>query len=292
MRALQLKKTIRLGNKSDPFVPQEKKYRITKQVLSFLKSLNWEVKLETKNAEFALEYFDLLVDMKAIITFSLSVGMEKDWELLEGKKTSSVGSRLEAAQAFLQAGLQVGFVGEPFIPGYHSEKEFESVLKLIRSYGINRYNTYNLHLNPFVAKRLVEVPGLDIEKVWKSNQDIIWKSILRDLIQIAQEQDVILGCPDFVNSDTYRERSNTCCGVEVENPCTFNFITWKRDLLDKGGLDKNYLESTWDGIGDFSKGESHFFCQSHDAYNWQDTDYAMVKGDHVKLENSFGGFGL
>jgi hypothetical protein len=120
--------------------------------------------------------------------------------------------------------------GEPFIPGYHTVDQFEDTLKLLKAYGIKSYNTYNLHLNDFVAKNLHQI-GIYIEKIWYHNRDEEWRPILRQLIDLAQRYDIILGCPDFVNSGSYTEQSNTCCGVTVPIPCTFNLMTWKKLLL-------------------------------------------------------------
>ena len=53
-----------------------------------------------------------------------------------------------------------------------------------------------------------------------------WK---KKLIDLSKKYDIILGCPDFANSGwDFKEQSNTCCGVHVDNPCTWNVITWKR----------------------------------------------------------------
>ena len=55
-QAIKQKKTLRFGNKSDPFQPLERKYRVSKQGLEFLNCLNWEVKIETKFQDIMLEY--------------------------------------------------------------------------------------------------------------------------------------------------------------------------------------------------------------------------------------------
>ena len=209
--------------------------------------------------------------MRAIITISVSCGMERDWELFERRRTSSVENRMKAARYFSKKGLQVAFGGEPFIISWHTLKNFEDMLKRMKSFGINRYNVYNLHLPAFVAKRLVEVDGIDIDAVWKGNQDSGWKKVLKELIELAKKHNVILGCPDFVNSGSYTEASNTCCGVDVKNPTTFNAITWKRLLL-KGKDKQEVFEESWDGIGDKELGRQLLFGSHDKMYSMADVE--------------------
>ncbi len=79
----------------------------------------------------------------------------------------------------------------------------------------------------FFAKRLHAI-GIDIERIWYYNQDAQWKPILQQLLDISKKHGIILGCPDFVNTGPeWRETRNTCCGVQVPNPCTYNTHHWK-----------------------------------------------------------------
>jgi hypothetical protein len=53
---------------------------------------------------------------------------------------------------FKSQGCDIGVNGEPFIPGYHTIEQFETMMKRLKGYGIPSYNTYNLHFNAFVAQ--------------------------------------------------------------------------------------------------------------------------------------------
>jgi len=245
--AIRQRKTLRLGNRSDPFQPWEEEYRVSTEILKFLMEIGWDTVVQTKFPRRAYEMTGLgkTCTMMAIIT----PGLEADWELFERKMTENPIDRIKMLSKLQKKGFNVGVNGEPFIPGYHTPEQFEETVKLLKSYGINRYNTYNLHFNDYVAKNLLKL-GLDIEKIWYMNQDKQWRRILKKLIEIAEKHDIILGCPDFVNSGwEYVQKCNTCCGLDVKNPCTFNTHHFK--LAIQKGEDPR---KCWDGVGDYEEG--------------------------------------
>ena len=260
--ALAQKKTIRVGNKTDPFQPIESKLLRSTGALKILTELEWsyvvQTRFPTRLNELALE--SLLAGREAPISATvlvmISPGWVSDWETLERKQTDPIPQRIRQIKEWLRLGIAVGVNGEPFIPGYHTTKDFERTLRKLKEIGIKSYNTYNFHFTPHVAKRLaMEVPSMDIEKVWYSNQDRIWKPILAELLTIAKKYDMILGCPDFVNSGPdYREKANTCCGISVPNPCLFNTHNFKR-LAQEGKNWKEIIDIAWDGTGNLSEGE-------------------------------------
>ncbi len=245
--AIRQRKTLRLGNRSDPFQPWEEKYRVSTEILKFLMEIEWDTVVQTKFPRRAYEMTGLgkTCTMMAIIT----PGLEADWELFERNMTENPIDRVKMLSKLQKKGFNVGVNGEPFIPGYHTPEQFEETVKLLKSYGINRYNTYNLHFNDYVAKNLLKL-GLDIEKIWYMNQDKQWRRILKKLIEIAEKHDIILGCPDFVNSGwEYVQKCNTCCGLDVKNPCTFNTHHFK--LAVQKGEDSR---KCWDGVGNYEEG--------------------------------------
>jgi len=247
--AIKQKKTIRLGNKTDPYQPAEEEFEVTKQVIKLLLHYNFSFVIQTKFTELVNRDLEILkkkpdwVSVMPIIT----PGLERDWELFEHGTTTNPIERLKHCQTYMKNNINVGVNGEPFIPGYHTIQNFRDTMKVLKQYNIKSYNTYHLHFNDLVAKNFLRI-GLDIEKIWYMNQDIQWKAILRKLINIAAEYDIILGCPDFVNSGGYQETVNTCCGLSVPNPCTFNVIQWKK-LFIAGKTSKEIVEKTYDHIG-------------------------------------------
>jgi DNA repair photolyase len=275
--AIKFKKTLRFGNKTDPFQDAEKKHLVSLAALETLRDLKWPVVIETKYTDNIWHCLEILKEMKSHLHVMpiISPGFDKDWEIFENKKTTRPTVRLNQLRGLKGLGIRVGVNGEPFIPGYHQVSEFEDMMKRLKDNGIPSYNVYNLHFNAFVAKRLHAV-GVDIEKVWYYNRDEHWKPILQQLIDLALKYDIILGSPDFVNSGwKFWERSNTCCGVNVDNPCTWNVMTWKRMIqtsvctVDQFLKEEWYLD-TWDGVGDYNEGVDVLYGVNKDRFSLDD----------------------
>lgn len=261
--AIQQRKTIRFGNKSDPFQDCEIKHGISTEILKFLVEQNWDVVIETKYPRRAWEMTGLGPNCSVLA--QITVGLEGDWKLFEYERTENPVERIKTLSQLKKKGFRVGVNGEPFIPGYHTIKQFEDMIKLLKSNKIGSCNIYNLHMNDLVTKNLFNL-GLDIEKIWDMNQDEPWRKILRKLIEIADQHGIVLGCPDFVNSGWDNiQKSNTCCGLDVENPCTFNTHHFK--LAIQNG--ENPLEK-WDGVGEYPEGEKIVNGSKSNMYTLRD----------------------
>lgn len=274
-QAIKQRKTIRFGNKTDPFQPVERKHRVSLRLIRILNKLKWSYVIQTRCTELMMEYekWILQSSMLKLVTIMpvVSPGLSKDWEILERKKTTHYRMRLKHLKDLKSKSnkLRIGVNGEPFIPGYHTEKDFEKTLKLLKEYGIKSYNTYNFHFNAFVAKRLHAI-GIDIEKIWHYNRDQYWKPILQKLLDLSKKYDILLGCPDFVNTGSkWKEMANTCCGINVPNPSYFNTHNWKQ-YMQIGCKPHEALEATYEGIGDKEKGWQILSGQECDFYTMKD----------------------
>jgi len=272
--AIKTKRTLRIGSKADPLQDAEDEWRVTRDALEVLNRLRWSYAIQTRFTSRLRSYEPIILGAvpSAVLIPYMSPGMERDWEVFERKRTTPPAERLRDMQHFAKKGLVVGMNGEPFIPGFHTVKDFENALKAIKAHGIRTYNTYNLHFNDHVAKRMHAI-GIDIEKVWRMNQDREWKKILPKLLDLGKKYDIHVGCPDFVNSGPgYVEKNNTCCGVNVARPCRFNTHFWKRKL-QKGEDPERILDRSWDGIGDFEQGVQVMFDNSKDVFTMKDAGF-------------------
>lgn len=274
---LARKKTIRIGNKADGFQPIENELKITHRVIQILEELEWSYVIQTRFMSNVWDIRHTLRRDTAILLPVVSPGLDRDWEVLERKRTDPPRVRLRLLKEFIEKRKFHGGVnGEPFIPGFHTIEDFTDTIKLLRDYGIRRYNTYNLHLNDYVLKRLNKI-GLDIKKIWEMNQDKHWGPIQKQLCDIAKAYDVILGCPDFVNTGPdWSERANTCCGIDVPNPSRFNTHYFK-NLLQTGVQQDDVLELTWEGIGDQDQGRKIVEGRKGDFYTMADAGLVKRK---------------
>jgi len=271
--ALYRKKTLRLGNKSDPYQPAELQYEVSHQILQILIKLKWSFVIQTRfvNTLYRDEALLSSANEEGLLSIMpvISPGGDIDQELLERGRTPTIDKRLKYIKQYIKLGYNVGVNGEPFIPGFHTVSQFEDMVVRLKSIGVKSYNTYNFHFNDFVAKRLCNI-GVDIEKIWKYNQDQHWKKIQQQLCDIAKKHDMLLGCPDFVNTGPeWKEKANTCCGINVPNPTRGNTHYWKR-LLQKGYTPEQVLEKTWEGIGDKDLAQKILHGTKCDNYTMKD----------------------
>lgn len=271
--ALSQQKTIRWGNKTDPFQLVERKHKIAKPIFNLLSKLNWTFVIQTKFTHVMMDYEKYIIraNKKKLITIMpvMSPGLEKDWELFENSLSTPPMDRIKDAVYLQSKGVSVGFNGEPFMPGFHEISDFENTLKLLKANGIKSYNTYNFHFNAYVAKRLHAI-GVDIEKIWFYNQDKEWGKILPKLLALSKKYNIVLGNPDFVNTGPkWVEEANTCCGINVPNPCTFNSHYFKK-YKQLGKSDNHIASVTYDGTGNFNDGLSIINGTCKDMYTLKD----------------------
>lgn len=280
--ALRLRKTIRLGSKTDPYQPVERELRVSRRIQRHLIALDWSYVIQTRFTEGLIEDEGTVsrAQDRGLLTLLpvISPGAEVDWELFERKRTTPIEERLKSIRSWVRRGWKVGVNGEPFIPGFHTVKQFRDVIRRLKRVGVKSYNTYNLHLNDHVLKRLHKL-GLDIERIWRENQDSSWRTTQVALCRTAADEGIVLGCPDFVNAPRHTPSlSNTCCGIDVPNPSLFNVHHWRR-LLQQGHSEEQVLDQTWEGIGDMKQGSIVLSGDDDEHYTMKDV---------VESEKGFG----
>ena len=271
--ALNQKKTIRFGDRSDPYQKAELVYGISRRLQVVFIDLEWTYVIETKflnNLRLDEDVIEKAKEKSLIqIMPIISPGAESDWEILEQKKTDPIPDRLKQMKRWIEKGHVIGVNGEPFIPGYHTPAQFQAIIRRLKEIGVTSYNTYNLHFNDLVAKNLHSV-GIDIERIWYYNQDKNWRPILQKLMDIAKAEDMPLGCPDFVNTGwKWREPANTCCGIDVPNPTKFNSHMFKC-LCQQGVVPDKILQDCWDGVGTYEDGMDFFTGDKTNFYGVMD----------------------
>ncbi|MCB2263745.1 MAG: PA0069 family radical SAM protein [Candidatus Thiosymbion ectosymbiont of Robbea hypermnestra] len=139
--------TLVLGANTDPYQPIERRLRITRQVLTVLRDCRHPVAVTTKSA-LILRDLDLLGAMAAdgcvAVQFSittLDAGLARRLE----PRAASPQRRLEVMRALARAGISVGVLVSPLIPGL-TDQELERILEAAARAGASRAESLLLRL--------------------------------------------------------------------------------------------------------------------------------------------------
>ena len=122
-------KTLALGSNTDPYQPAERTLKLTRSVLEVLERFNHPVSIVTKSAG-VLGDLDILGRMAAkdlvrvwVSVTTLDPGLAR---IMEPRASSPV-RRLQAMTALVEAGVPVGVLSAPMIPGLN-DAELERIL--------------------------------------------------------------------------------------------------------------------------------------------------------------------
>ncbi|HXE73244.1 MAG TPA: radical SAM protein [Candidatus Nitrosotenuis sp.] len=109
---------IFLSSSTEPFMPQERRYRVTRGVLeAMLEEPPDELILQTHSPT-VTDYLDLYPDLARRCRLRFHLSVESDRERLPGlpPPASTVEARLQAAATLRQAGLRVVITVSPLLP--------------------------------------------------------------------------------------------------------------------------------------------------------------------------------
>lgn len=145
---------LAMGTNTDPYQPVERKLRITRNLLEVLMQSHHPLALVTKSA-LVLRDLDLLIQManKKLVQIFISI-TTLDGELARcmEPRAASTKRRLEVIQTLHSAGIPVGVMLAPVIPGL-TDHELEEILLQARNAGANWANYILLRL-PHDVKEL------------------------------------------------------------------------------------------------------------------------------------------
>lgn len=113
-----------LSSATDPFVPQEKKYGVTKSVLrAMIKDPPDELIVQTHSASVA-DYSELLQELKSCARVHITIECDRDRLPGLPAPASSVAARFDAAGRLRAAGLAVVITVSPLLPIEHPRAFF------------------------------------------------------------------------------------------------------------------------------------------------------------------------
>jgi DNA repair photolyase len=147
---------IAMGTNTDPYQPVERELKITRQILRVLSDFNNPVGIVTKN-HMVTRDIDILGDMAkrnlAEVFVSVTT-LDKDLARTMEPRASAPHRRLEAIRALAAAGVPVGVMTSPMIPGLN-DHEMEAILDAASDAGATRAGFIVLRL-PLEIKELFE----------------------------------------------------------------------------------------------------------------------------------------
>jgi DNA repair photolyase len=147
---------VAMGTNTDPYQPVERELKVTRQILRVLSDFNNPVGIVTKN-HLVTRDIDILGDMarRNLAEVFLSVTtLDKDLARSMEPRASAPYRRLEAIRRLAEAGVPVGVMTAPMIPGLN-DHEMESILEAAKDAGATRAGFTVLRL-PLEIKDLFE----------------------------------------------------------------------------------------------------------------------------------------
>ena len=147
---------IAMGTNTDPYQPVERELKVTRQILRVLSDFNNPVGIVTKN-HMVTRDIDILGDMarRNLVEVFLSVTtLDRDLARAMEPRASTPQRRLDAIHALATAGIPVGVMTSPMIPGLN-DHEMEAILEAATDAGATRAGYIVLRL-PLEIKELFE----------------------------------------------------------------------------------------------------------------------------------------
>ncbi|WP_368744523.1 PA0069 family radical SAM protein [Desertibaculum subflavum] len=129
-------RVIAIGTNTDPYQPIEREHRIMRQVLEVLAAFNHPVGITTKSALITRD-IDILAPMAAqgLAKVYLSVTtLDRELARSMEPRAATPAKRLQAIRELTQAGIPVGCLFAPVIPGLN-DHEMEAVLEAVKEAG-------------------------------------------------------------------------------------------------------------------------------------------------------------
>jgi len=168
--------TISISGNTDCYQPAERELGITRQLLEIALAYNQPIAMITKNA-LILRDKDLLKELAsrrlACVFVSITAMDEKLRQVME-PRTTTYKQRLRVIQELSDAGVPMGVMSAPIIPGIN-DQEIPAILTAARQNGATQAGYTIVRLNDAVEEIFKDWLGKNFperfDKVWKMIQD-------------------------------------------------------------------------------------------------------------------------
>ncbi len=122
--------SISISGVTDPYQPLERRFRITRSILEVMLEFRNPLGIVTKNALVCrdLDLLKQLAEQKCVVVFLSVTTLDRDLARRMEPRTSTPELRLKAIERLATAGVPVGTMVAPIIPGLN-EQEIPAILK-------------------------------------------------------------------------------------------------------------------------------------------------------------------
>jgi DNA repair photolyase len=144
--------TISLSGNTDCYQPAERKFKLTRQLLEIALEYRQPISIITKNS-LVLRDLDILKDMAAMQLCAVYVSINSLDEKLRQKlepRTTTATQRLKIIESLSSAGIPVGIMEAPIIPGLN-DTEIPQILKTVAMAGATWAGYTIVRLNGQIA---------------------------------------------------------------------------------------------------------------------------------------------
>ena len=165
---------ISVSGNTDCYQPQERKFEITRKLLKVFAQYRHPLGMITKNS-LVLRDLDLLTDLAkdnlVHVYISITTLNEELRRIMEPRTASAI-KRLQTVEALAKAGVPVGIMNAPIIPGLN-DSEIPSVLKAASDHGALNAGMTIVRLNGSIGKIFEDW----LRKNFPDRFDKIWNQI-------------------------------------------------------------------------------------------------------------------
>ncbi len=133
--------TIFLSSSTEPFLPQEFRYRITRGLLEAMLELPPDELIVQTHSQRVVDYLGLLAGLGRACRLRVHVSIESDRDQFPGlpRSPNPVSGRLEAAKALKASGIQTVITVAPLLPIRDPERFFRRVAECAHAVVIDHF---------------------------------------------------------------------------------------------------------------------------------------------------------
>ena len=165
---------IMFSGNTDCYQPQEKKYEITRSMLKILAQYRHPVSIISKNS-LVLRDLDILQDLASdnLVHVYISITtLDEELRRAMEPRTASAIKRLKTVEALSKAGIPVGIMNAPIIPGLNHH-EIPAILKAASEHGALNAGMTLVRLNGSIGKIFEDW----LQKNFPDRFDKVWNQI-------------------------------------------------------------------------------------------------------------------